>query len=228
MKAIENINGGLIVGCVLAYCLSSVIPPVHAIEGLRVSIDNTNAILTWPSTNTETFLLQYASNLDASTSWETLTDNYPASSSNTTSFVHVGSVTYPPFIIGGTNSGGSVSIDPTNTTSTNTTSTASTSDGTNAFQSTYGFYRVVRDGVNIYGLTNGAVMSGEKSFPIEFALNHTDAIVGVTFYDTNDYPIVGAVAKGTNNYWTLDWNTPMTPNGSYTYMHRLTLHQVRP
>ena len=78
-----------------------------------------------------------------------------------------------------------------------------------------GFYRVVRDGVHIYGLTNGAVLNGTMQFPIEFALGSTDQIVGVTFYDENNSPIIGASAQGSGNLWTLTWNTPMAFNGNY-------------
>ena len=77
-----------------------------------------------------------------------------------------------------------------------------------------GFYRVVRDGVHIYGLTNGAVLSGTMQFLIEFAVGSTDQIVGVSFYDENSSPIIGASAQGAGNFWTLDWNTQMLPNGN--------------
>jgi len=78
-----------------------------------------------------------------------------------------------------------------------------------------GFYRVVRDGVHIYGMTNGMVLSGEMQFPIELALGSTDEVVGVTFYDENNSPIIGASAQGAGNRWILDWNTPMVANGDY-------------
>jgi len=79
-----------------------------------------------------------------------------------------------------------------------------------------GFYEVVRDGAHIFGLTNGAVLSGEVQFPIEYAVANADQITGVAFYDTNNSPIIGAAGLGTNNQWTLDWSTPMSPSGTYT------------
>lgn len=88
-------------------------------------------------------------------------------------------------------------------------------NGLNSSITNTGFYRVVRDGVHIYGLTNGAVLSGTMQFPIEFALGSTDQIVGVTFYDENNSPIIGASAQGSGNLWTLTWNTPMAFNGNY-------------
>jgi len=78
-----------------------------------------------------------------------------------------------------------------------------------------GFYQVARDGVHIYGMTNGMVLSGDMQFSIELALDSTDEVVGVTFYDENNSPIVGASAQGAGNRWILDWNTPMVANGDY-------------
>ena len=79
-----------------------------------------------------------------------------------------------------------------------------------------GFYEVVRDGAHIFGLTNGAVLTGEVQFPIEYAVANADQITGIAFYDTNNSPIIGAAGLGTNNQWILDWSTAMSPNGTYT------------
>ena len=78
-----------------------------------------------------------------------------------------------------------------------------------------GFYRVVRDGVHIFGLTNGAVLSGTVQFPIEIGLDDTDEVVGVAFYDENSNPIIGATGDGSGDHWTLTWNTLTTKNGTY-------------
>jgi hypothetical protein len=94
-------------------------------------------------------------------------------------------------------------------------SDASPDDATSGSSET-GFFQVVRDGAHPFGLTNGAVLSGEVQFPIEFALDATDEIVGVSFYYENSSPIIGALGLGTNNQWTLDWSTPMAFNGTYT------------
>ena len=79
-----------------------------------------------------------------------------------------------------------------------------------------GFYEVVRDGAHIFGLTNGAVLTGEVQFPIEYAVANADQITDNAFYDTNNSPIIGAAGLGTNNQWILDWSTAMSPNGTYT------------
>ena len=62
---------------------------------------------------------------------------------------------------------------------------ASPDDVTNSAPPDPGFYEVVRDGAHPFGLTNGAMLSGEVQFPIEFALDTPDEIVGVVFYDEN-------------------------------------------
>ncbi len=199
--------GRLIVGCVLACCLSLSTVQSFAIESLKVSVQSTNAVLSWPSLTNETYIVQYRSNLNAAYSWLTLTDFYAATiSSNVTFFVHSNSVTYPPPSNVGTNSGGSIDPNGTNTYS-----------GTNNFYSTTGFYRVVRDGVHLWGITNGMVLHDELITPIEFSVGSTDQIVGISFYDENNSPIIGASAESLNsNEWFLIWNTTMSFNGNYT------------
>jgi hypothetical protein len=257
-----------------------------AIEGLKISVQSSNAILSWPSTNTETYIVQYRPTLTPDSSWQTLTDYLAAATStNFTRFVHSNIVQYPAGGSGG-GSGGNISLlapDEMSGVSSMLSSAATTTsvmpmaipangsgsavplalyppgfdlsgftildpvtgesvsgngysvspslmssaqddeiqpldaspNGLNSSITNTGFYRVVRDGVHIYGLTNGAVLSGTMQFPIEFALGSTDQIVGVTFYDENNSPIIGASAQGSGNLWTLTWNTPMAFNGNY-------------
>jgi len=131
-----------------------------AIEGLQISVQSSNAVLSWPSVDdgSETYLVQSRNTLGATDSWATLTDNLNADSgTNITHFVDPNSVPYPPLIAGNTNAG---SIDPNGTNS---------STGTNTFSSTTGFYCVVRDGAHLFGLTNGMILSGMVSLPVELA-----------------------------------------------------------
>jgi hypothetical protein len=180
-----------------------------AIEGLQVSVQSSNAILSWPSMTNETYIAQYRQTLVATDSWVTLTNYLPAANAtNLTFFVHSNSVKSPSGFGGGGGSGGGGGIPMPGGGDTN-------SPSTNLVFVPTGFYRVVRDGVHIYGMTNGMVLNGEVQLPIEFAVDSTDEIVGVTFYDENNSPIIGASATGTNNIWTLDWNTPMSFNGDY-------------
>ena len=91
----------------------------------------------------------------------------------------------------------------------------SSGDGISSFASSAGFYRVAQEGVVIYGMTNDMVLSGTVQFPIELGLDSTDQIVGIAFYDENKNPIIGAHAEGSNNCWTLIWDTTLSFNGSY-------------
>lgn len=178
-----------------------------AIEGLKISVQSTNAVLSWPSTNTETYVIQYRSNLTASSSWQTLTDYFPAAASgNITLFVNSNSVIYLSAGYGGTNSGGS--INPTNTSS---------GGGTNVFASTSGFYQVVRDGAHLWGITNGMVVSNVLVTSIEIATTNTDPIAGIVLYDANTLsPIPGAsVENAGGNQWLLVWNTLQSINNTY-------------
>lgn len=178
------------------------------IEKLKVSLLSSNAVLSWPSTNYETYIVQYRSNMNAAASWLTLTDSFPAAaSSNLTFFIHSNIVIYPPNGSGGTNGGGGIP-DPGNTNGA--------FGSTNSFPSTFGFYQVVRDGAHIYGLTNNSTLSGEVQMPIEIAVNSTNQISSVTFYNSaDDSPVIGASAfTNSTGRWIFDWNTRMVSNGS--------------
>lgn len=160
-----------------------------AIEGLKLSVQSTNAVLSWPSTNGETYIVQYRPVLNTNAGWTTITNYFSAA------------------------------------TGTNFTSLVGTRGSTNS-----GFYRVVRDGVHIYGITNGVVLHDEVLTPIEFALDSTDQIAGVTFYDQNNNPIIGASAQpfGDGNGWLLVWNTTMSFNGNYSIYAEIDLASNTP
>jgi hypothetical protein len=73
-----------------------------------------------------------------------------------------------------------------------------------------GFYRVVRNDVHFWGITNGMVLSGLVTIPIEYSVTSTDTIVGMTFYG-NGSPLIGASQTGN----AIQWDTTAMPNGSY-------------
>jgi hypothetical protein len=149
MKATGNIIGRLIVGCAFACCMSLFTLQSFAIEGLKISVQSTIAVLLWPSTNIETYIVQYRSNLNAASSWLTLTDHFSATpNTNTTRFVHSNNV-------------------PTKT----------------------GFYRVVRDGAHLFGVTNGMTLSGVVTIPVEVA-NASGSLVNLGLIE-NDTPVSG-------------------------------------
>jgi len=86
--------------------------------------------------------------------------------------------------------------------------------GTNAPET--GFYRVVRNGVHFFGLTNGIVLSGRVEIPIEFSLSSTDQITGISFYGNDGEPLIGASQKNDGSPWIMEWDTAMVTNGTYT------------
>lgn len=60
-----------------------------AIEGLNLSVQCPDVVLSWPSTPGQNYIIQYRPTLDPSTPWQTLTNFYPADwTTNVTVFVH--------------------------------------------------------------------------------------------------------------------------------------------
>jgi len=117
-----------------------------------VSVQSTNVLLSWPSTNLETYLVQYCFNLNAGSPWLTLTDNLSAASGPDTTFSH--------------------SPGSTNRT---------------------GFYRVVRDGAHLWGITNGVTLSGVVTIPVEVANGCGDLVnLGLT---ENDISVNGVTSQ---------------------------------
>ncbi len=215
MKTVVVLIGVLIL---IACSLSS-----FAIEGIQVSVQSSNVVLSWPSLTNETYIAQYRHTLSSTDVWVTLTNYYPATlGTNITSFIHSNSVDFGmPGSGGGTNGGGG-SLSP------NGTNTYSGPAGTNGAAGT-GFYRVVRDGVHMWGITNGMVISNVLVTSIEFSVDSTDEIIGVSFYDTNDNPIIGASAQQLgSNEWLLVWNTTMSYNGDYTFNAELDFASDEP
>jgi hypothetical protein len=80
-----------------------------AIEGLKLSVHCPDVVLSWLSSDVETYIVQYRPTLDTNSSWTTLTNWMPgAASTNLTTFVHADMVDCPAgqvFMMG--NSGGS-------------------------------------------------------------------------------------------------------------------------
>ena len=68
-----------------------------AIEGLQISVQSSNVVLSWPSLNdgSETYIVQYRPTLDTNSSWLTLADYFPAAvDTNITFFIHSNAVNY--------------------------------------------------------------------------------------------------------------------------------------
>ena len=277
-----------------AFCLA-VLPILSAlgIEGLRISVPCPDVMLSWPSADGETYLVQYRPTLDTNSSWTTLTNYMPNDyGTDWTTFVHSnqaqcassqslalsrtadvaaasqtfsaplveavlsGQTFYPlpptpmppvrtngvwvpweqvygphPPVMGripdairqrilAADSLGTLRVlDTASTTGLRAASSLrsggtipdgpSPNDGGQTLSPT-GFYRVVRDGVHFYGLTNGTVLSGLVTIPVEYSVTSTDQIAGLTFY-ADGSPLLGAVQLGN----AMRWDTTMMPNGTY-------------
>lgn len=198
-----------------------------AIDGLNIQVQCPNVVLSWPSTDGDTYMIRFRPTLDPSTPWTNLADFYPADSgTNWTFFVHSNMVQCaPPSTNSPTKTGGGpLPPGPSATAMSTSTATATASSGPLVMSargpsdliplalyppgfdlSDYvildprtgermsgagyviqplpsgaggsgpvgandpGFYEVVRDGVTLYGLTNGETVSGVWEFPVELA-----------------------------------------------------------
>jgi hypothetical protein len=92
-RPMKTIKQGIVRAAILL--LASAVH-TFAIEGLNLSLQCSNVVLRWPSTNEETYIVQYRPTLDASTPWQTLTSSLPADAgTNLTFYVHSNIVQYP-------------------------------------------------------------------------------------------------------------------------------------
>src|ERR1035438_10078906 len=84
MKTIKTTGIILAAGLLFASTLHTL-----AIEGITLSVQSSNVVLSWPSEAGETYIVQYRQTLGAADSWQTLADLYPAfTGTNKTTFVH--------------------------------------------------------------------------------------------------------------------------------------------
>lgn len=210
-----------------------------AIEGLHLSLQCSNVVLTWPSVEGETYIVQYRPTLDSNSSWEMLTSSLPAEVGITnTTFIHSNAVimavcggggSFAAMSYGGNESSlmataveddtptepvaistngigspvplqlfppgfdmsGYYIYDPSSDKLVSGSLLSSSSGGgiqlndldppteeggvftnSSGFISETGFYRVVRNGVHLVGITNGMNLSGVVSIPVEIG---TDA-----------------------------------------------------
>ncbi len=98
----------------------------HAIEGLKIAVVQTNAVLSWPSAAGESYIVQWRGAFDTNCPWTSLSTNLSAAAgTNWTSFVHIGGVTYPLL---GTGGGGGSQIPPPLFSSSSSSGAAATGD----------------------------------------------------------------------------------------------------
>lgn len=69
---------------------------LFAIEDLRIRVDGPDVVLSWPSAEGETYIVQYRGTLETNDVWQTLTNDYSAfSGTNWTTIVHTDAACYP-------------------------------------------------------------------------------------------------------------------------------------
>ena len=68
---------------------------LQAVGDLQISLQGTNVVLSWASTNSDYYLVQYSTNLHSSHPWQTLTNWMPGSDGTNTVFVHSGAFHIP-------------------------------------------------------------------------------------------------------------------------------------
>lgn len=82
--------------------LAGITTPVIAVPDMRVTVQGSNAVITWPSTEEQTYYVRHRATLHTNTSWVFLTNGMAAAEgTNRTSFIHAGAVLYPPPAAGG-------------------------------------------------------------------------------------------------------------------------------
>ena len=215
-----------------------------AIEDLKISVSSTNAVLSWPSKAGETYVVQYSARLDSTMSWATLTNGMPpASGTNRTTFVHAGIAVGSVQESGGPGPIGSPSAQVVTTSTTSTLlrhrsrvplppspmdsqNVVSVSAQNMASVSTFsviptpqgalGFYRVVRSGVTILGLTNNQTAKGTISFKVEIGLPDYGTSSGVIVTDADSgASIPGLAVSANSDGYSFTWNTILTTNRLY-------------
>src|SRR5262245_11360169 len=78
------------------------------VQNVRVSLQCSNVVLSWPSQPGETFTVVYRPTLNTNTPWVTLTNLLPAAvNTNRTTFVHIGIADCSQTMGGGGGGGGS-------------------------------------------------------------------------------------------------------------------------
>lgn len=241
------------------------------IEGLQISVQCSNVVLSWPSVDGEAFIVQHRTTLDGSSTWQTLTSSLPADlGTNLTFFVHTNVVQQP-------NCGDSDAVmaeeedwlDPTAYALAQGVPMAIRADGSSSlvplmlyppgfdlsdfliydpiedewFQGSAslsellhaessdgsageggqedagpppetGFYRVVRNGLHLFGLTNGVALTGLVEFPIEVGADVS--MQDIVLYADGDNPAQSGVITNESGKVVLAWNTAFIPNGTYS------------
>lgn len=285
MKATRPIISNLFILLTLALQVFS----AGAIEGLKLQIVCPDVVLTWPSVEGETYIVQCRPTLDTNSAWTTLTNSLPADTgTNLTTFVHSNRVDCPTGQIFGMvlAAGGDDNTSPLVTAltveermqlkqadeearlnalyakcqlegrepydwelkkqpppplsaeevrakilkaraeraaglSSTSSEGPSGSGGGNGPEPECddpepgeGFYRVVRNGIHLFGLTNGTSLHGEVELPIEIGANINAE--DILLLASGDNPAHSEITTNVEGQVVMRWNTQFVPNGEYS------------
>jgi hypothetical protein len=78
-----------------------------------------------------------------------------------------------------------------------------------------GFYRVVREGVHLWGVTNGIVLTGEVEIPIELGTTNVEKLAVQLFADGIALPVCEVNIPDVG-FPVARWNTAFLGNGTYS------------
>ncbi len=245
----------------LALALILIAAETRAIEGLRISVVQSNVVLGWPSRTNETFIVQWRAAFDTNTPWTTLATNHlAATDTNWTVFTHTNQIPGNTNIttMGGGGSGG----PPPMTMATATIATEADPNakaekiknkglppvpwdpatwttgkapkrngpietfdepvGDPSAPTSQGFYRVVRTGLSIFGITNGSVLTKAVELPVEVGLINVGELAAVALVETNDNSLGEFIHEDRSGLRVGKWRTGYSTNG--TYVLQATAH----
>ena len=77
-----------------------------------------------------------------------------------------------------------------------------------------GFYRVVRYGPSLFGITNGMTLSGTMVVPVELGGTNTE-LVGFTLYADGEPAAVSQIETNSSGQWIATWDTSSITNGTH-------------
>jgi hypothetical protein len=99
----KTINSGIIGAFALLLISSN---SSLAVVGQALEVQGTNLVLSWPSQGYEQYLIQYRQTLQPTDSWSTVTNDYPANSTNRSTFIIYGVIPPPETNSDGGDGGG--------------------------------------------------------------------------------------------------------------------------
>lgn len=190
----------------------------HAMTNTAIAVSGTNVVLSWPSFGYESYLIQYRQTLATTDSWSSVTNAYPANSTNRTIFTVAANI--PTGSFSGTNGGSSIDPNGTNTSSFS---------GTNTLQPGTGFFRVfhIPDWLASF---SGYTFDGPTFIPVDYAApdaptNYIDnSTVLINGQPTDDAIFIPDVIGGTT-YWGMGIYFDRLPNGTNTIQLLTTVRQ---